>query len=113
MKLRNSVPLIIGRLAYVAGIADILANVLTPVKSSTQKINRYLPIFIHSAAFATSVVTGVVLIILARNLIRRKRRAWALSSANCRRRFLIIATNCLPQRVLCSFGSDDKATPTL
>ena len=81
MKLRNSVPLIIGRLAYLAGIADILANVLTPVKSSTQKINRYLPIFIHSAAFATSVVTGVVLIILARNLIRRKRRAWALSIA--------------------------------
>ena len=79
MKLRSSVPLIVGRITYVAGIADILANVLTPVKLRAKELDKYLPIFINSAAFATAVFTGVAMIILARNLIRRKRRAWSLS----------------------------------
>jgi lysyl-tRNA synthetase class 2 len=79
MKLRSSVPLIIGRITYVAGIADILANVLTPVKLHAKQLDKYFPIFINSAAFATAVFTGVAMIILARNLIRRKRRAWSLS----------------------------------
>jgi lysyl-tRNA synthetase class 2 len=81
MKLRSSVPLIIGRFTYLAGLADILANVLTPVKIHAKQFDRYLPIFINSAAFATAVFTGVAMIILARNLIRRKRRAWALTIA--------------------------------
>ena len=79
MSLKNSVPLIIGRFTYLAGIADILANVLTPVKIRAKEFDRYLPIFVNSAAFATAVFTGVAMIILARNLIRRKRRAWALT----------------------------------
>ncbi|MEI6038961.1 MAG: phosphatidylglycerol lysyltransferase domain-containing protein [Actinomycetes bacterium] len=78
-KLRASVPLIIGRLTYLAGIADILDNVLTPVKIHAKEFDRYLPIFVDSAAFATSLFTGVAVIILARNLIRRKRRAWAFT----------------------------------
>jgi len=79
MKFRNSVPLIIGRITYIAGIADILANVLTPVKLHAKQLDKYVPIFVNSAAFATAVFTGVAMIILARNLIRRKRRAWSLS----------------------------------
>ncbi len=79
MKIRNSVPLIIGRFTYLAGITDILVNVLRPVRAHAKQFDRYLPIFVDSAAFATSVFTGVVLIILARNLIRRKRRAWTLT----------------------------------
>ena len=79
MNLRNSVPTIIGRFTYLAGIADILANVLTPVKLHAKQLDKYLPIFVNSAAFATAIFTGVALIILARNLIRRKRRAWALA----------------------------------
>jgi lysyl-tRNA synthetase, class II len=79
VKLRSSVPLIVGRITYVAGIADILANVLTPVKLRAKELDKYVPIFINSAAFATAVFTGVAMIILARNLIRRKRRAWSLS----------------------------------
>ncbi len=81
MSIRNSVPLLIGRFTYLAGIADILLNVLRPVKAHAKQFDRYLPIFVDSAAFATSVFTGIVLIILARNLIRRKRRAWSLTIA--------------------------------
>jgi len=79
MSIRNSVPLLIGRFTYLAGMADILLNVLRPVKAHAKQFDRYLPIFVDSAAFATSVFTGIVLIILARNLIRRKRRAWSLT----------------------------------
>ena len=81
MSIRNSVPLLIGRFTYLAGMADILLNVLRPVKAHAKQFDRYLPIFVDSAAFATSVFTGIVLIILARNLIRRKRRAWSLTIA--------------------------------
>ena len=77
--MRSSVPLIIGRFTYIAGIADILANAITPVRAHAHQLDRYLPIFVTSAAFATAVFTGVAMIILARNLIRRKRRAWALT----------------------------------
>jgi len=81
MNIRNSVPLIIGRFTYLAGIADILANTITPVRLHAQQIDRYFPIFVSSAAFATAIFTGAAMIILARNLIRRKRRAWALTIA--------------------------------
>jgi len=81
MDMRSSVPLIIGRFTYLAGVADILANVLTPVKIHAKTFDKYLPVFVNSAAFATAIFTGVAMIILARNLIRRKRRAWALTIA--------------------------------
>ena len=40
-----------------------------------KRIDGYLPIFINSTAFATAVFTGLALIILARGLTRKKRRA--------------------------------------
>ncbi len=79
MNLRKYIPALIGRAAYIVGLIDILANVLHPFKASAKKIQSYLPIFTHSTAFATAVFTGVVLIILARGLIRRKKRAWAIA----------------------------------
>ncbi len=79
MKLRKYIPAIIGRAAYVVGLIDILANVLHPFKAPATKVQSYLPIFTHSTAFATAVFTGVVLIIVARGLIRRKQRAWAIT----------------------------------
>ena len=68
-------PLIIGRLAYLFGILDILANTLRPFKSSAEKIEKYAPLLVNSTAVATSVFTGIALIIVARSLIRRKKRA--------------------------------------
>ena len=79
--LRERAPRIIGRAAYLVGIIDILANVLRPFKASAEKIDTYLPLIANSTAFATAVFTGVILIIVARGLIRRKRRAWGLTVA--------------------------------
>jgi lysyl-tRNA synthetase class 2 len=79
MGFRKYIPALIGRATYLVGLIDILANVLHPFKASATKIQSYLPIFTHSTAFATAVFTGVVLIIVARGLIRRKKRAWAIA----------------------------------
>ena len=79
MGFRKYIPALIGRATYLVGLIDILANVLHPFKASAKKIQSYLPIFTHSTAFATAVFTGVVLIIVARGLIRRKKRAWAIA----------------------------------
>ena len=75
MKFKNSIPTIIGRLTYVVGVFDILANIFRPFKLPAKRIDGYLPIFINSTAFATAVFTGLALIILARGLTRKKRRA--------------------------------------
>ena len=68
-------PLIIGRLTYLFGLFDILSNVIRPFHATSQRLEKYAPVFINSTAFATSVFTGIVLIIIARSLIRRKKRA--------------------------------------
>ncbi len=75
MKLKAHVPLVIGRVTYLFGLLDILANVLRPFKAPARKLDSYFPVFVNSTAFATAVFTGVVLIILAKGLIRRKKRA--------------------------------------
>jgi lysyl-tRNA synthetase class 2 len=79
--LRERAPRIIGRAAYLVGIVDILANVLRPFKASAEKIDTYLPLIANSTAFATAVFTGIILIIVARGLIRRKKRAWGITVA--------------------------------
>jgi len=75
MKFKKNVPTIIGRLTYIVGLFDILANMFRPFRLPAKRIDGYLPIFINSTAFATAVFTGLALIILARGLTRKKRRA--------------------------------------
>jgi lysyl-tRNA synthetase class 2 len=74
-------PVIIGRLAYLFGLLDILANALRPFKASAERLKHYAPLFVNSTAFATSIFTGIALIIIARSLIRRKKRARNLAIA--------------------------------
>lgn len=75
MKITNYVPLIIGRITYLFGLLDILANVIRPFRGPAKKVNSFFPLYANSAAFATAVFTGVLLIIIARGLMRRKKRA--------------------------------------
>ena len=72
-------PLIIGRLAYLIGLFNILSNTFRPFRPSAKRLENYIPLFVNSTAFATTVFTGIALIIVARSLIRRKRRAWNLA----------------------------------
>ncbi len=75
-KIRSAAPAFIGRLAYLIGLIDIFENVIRPVKKSASKINSLVPVAVNSTAFATALFTGILIIIIARGLIRRKRRAW-------------------------------------
>ena len=75
MKFKKNIPTIIGRLTYIVGLFDIFANIIRPFKLPAKRIDGYLPIFINSTAFATAVFTGLALLILARGLTRKKRRA--------------------------------------
>jgi lysyl-tRNA synthetase class 2 len=79
MKIKSSIPLILGRIAYLAGLFNIFSNSLHHANTRVSKLTGYLPVFIHSTAFATQTFTGVAMIILGSGLIRRKRRAWLLS----------------------------------
>jgi len=79
VKIRESVPVILGRLAYLVGLYDIASNMFRPVKKTAASVNQYFPVAISSTGFATAIFTGLVLIIVARGLIRRKRRAWTLA----------------------------------
>ena len=74
-------PLIIGRLAYLIGLLDILANTVRPFKDPAIRLKKYIPLLINSTAAATSIFTGIILIIIARSLIRRKTRARNLAIA--------------------------------
>jgi lysyl-tRNA synthetase class 2 len=79
MKLKSSIPVILGRIAYLAGLFNIFSNSLKHYNPRAAKLGNYLPVLIHSTAFATQTFTGVAMVILGRGLIRRKRRAWILS----------------------------------
>ena len=79
MKLKSSIPVILGRIAYLAGLFNIFSNSLKHYNARAAKLGNYLPVLIHSTAFATQTFTGVAMVILGRGLIRRKRRAWILS----------------------------------
>jgi lysyl-tRNA synthetase class 2 len=74
--IRSAAPAFIGRLAYLIGLIDIFENVIRPVKKNASKISSLLPVAVNSTAFATALFTGILIIIMARGLIRRKRRAW-------------------------------------
>ncbi len=78
-KYDSKAPLWIGRFAYLLGLFNILANVFRPFKGAAKRLDHYLPVFINSTGFTTAVFTGFLLILFARGLQRRKRRAWTLT----------------------------------
>ena len=74
-KIANSAPTFFGRAAYLFGISNILANVLRKFRPQANKLDHYVPVLINATAFSTAVFTGILLIIVARGLKRRKSRA--------------------------------------
>ena len=79
MKSQRWVPLWIGRVTFLVGLFDILANVSRKFRAPVQKLDHVIPVFLNGSALATAIFTGLILMILARGLARRKRRAWVLS----------------------------------
>ncbi len=81
MKSQRWVPVWIGRAPFLVGLFDILANVSRKFRTPVHKLNNFFPVFLNGSALATAIFTGLILMILARGLSRRKRRAWVLALA--------------------------------
>ena len=79
MKLQRSVPLWIGRATFLVGVFDILANVSRRIRNPIHKLDHILPVFLNASALATAIFTGLILMILASGLARRKHRALTLT----------------------------------
>ncbi len=79
MKLQRSVPLWIGRATFLVGLFDILANVSRRIRNPIHRLDHILPVFLNASALATAIFTGLILMILASGLARRKHRAWTLT----------------------------------
>jgi lysyl-tRNA synthetase class 2 len=79
MKFQRLAPKWIGRATFLVGLFDILANSGHRFRAPIHKISTYVPVFLNGSALATAIFTGLVLMILARGLTRRKRRAWTLA----------------------------------
>jgi len=81
MKSQRWVPIWIGRATFLVGLFDILANVFHKFRAPVHKLNNVIPVFLNGSALATAIFSWLFLMILARGLSRRKRRAWVLALA--------------------------------
>jgi lysyl-tRNA synthetase, class II len=79
MKVRIDIPRWVGRLTLLLGIFNLAANIYRKFQPVARKIDHYFPVLINSTAFSTALFTSLVLILVARGLGRRKRRAWNFS----------------------------------
>ncbi|WP_232425388.1 phosphatidylglycerol lysyltransferase domain-containing protein [Pseudofrankia inefficax] len=75
---RGATPRIAALLAYVIGLLDILSAVTPPGHGRVIQLRSVLPGYIPEHARTLTVLVGVLLILLAHGLARRKRRAWQL-----------------------------------
>jgi lysyl-tRNA synthetase, class II len=72
----RSVPAIAALLTLLAGILDILSALTPSIRSRARDVNDVLPGALSHSATALTLVFGMLLVLLARALYRRKRRAW-------------------------------------
>ena len=72
-------PLLLAAFVAVAGALDVLDAIL-PVHR-TSLLERLAPAAVHPFASALAAPIGIVLMLLARGLARRKRRAWRIAVA--------------------------------
>jgi len=79
MKLTLDTPKWIGRITFWLGLFNLAANIFRPFRPVANKLDHFVPAAINSTAFSTALFTSLLLILMARGLTRRKRRAWNLA----------------------------------
>ncbi len=72
----HRVPALAALLTFVAGVLDILSAITPGIRSRARGLNHVLPGALAHSAAALTLVVGILLVLLARALRRRKRRAW-------------------------------------
>ena len=63
----------------VVGFFNVAANILRPFKGAAHRINNYSLVYVNSTAFSTSLISGLILIVLSSGIRRRKQRAWNIA----------------------------------
>jgi lysyl-tRNA synthetase, class II len=76
---RTRGPKVLGLLVGMAGGLDILSAITPELRERLQLLERFAPRPIPPLASAAVVPIGLILILIARGLVRRKRRAWVLA----------------------------------
>ena len=79
MKSQKWVPIWIGRIVFLAGFFNLLANLNNHWRIRVRTFNHAFPALVTGPAFASAIITGLLLMIVARGLARRKHRAWVFS----------------------------------
>ncbi len=72
----HRVPALAALLTFLAGVLDILSAITPGIRSHASGLNHVLPGALAHSAAALTLVVGILLVLLARALRRRKRRAW-------------------------------------
>lgn len=75
----GSVPTLAALLTVVAGVLNILSALTPSLRNRARDVNNILPGALSHSATALTLIFGVLLVLLARGLRRRKRRAWRVS----------------------------------
>ncbi len=70
-----------GTIAYVIGVLDIAAGLRVPMRERMHLVSEVVPGAALDAASAATVVTGILLVLIAHGLKRRKQRAWRAAVA--------------------------------
>jgi lysyl-tRNA synthetase class 2 len=69
-------PAVASLLVFLIGLSDILTVFKPTVVSRLHKIKPFVPGFLSDVTRTSDVIVGLLLILLALGLRRRKRRAW-------------------------------------
>lgn len=78
---RAWVPRAVGTLAYVIGAVDIASGLRATIRERVHPFAGLVPGVVGDATSAATVVTGILLVLIAHGLKRRKRRAWRAAVA--------------------------------
>jgi lysyl-tRNA synthetase, class II len=71
------VPIVASLLTFLVGVSDVVAVFESPtVHEKLHKVNAVVPGTLTNVTHTSSVIIGLLLLMLARGLRRRKRRAW-------------------------------------
>ena len=63
----------------LAGLLTVVSAVTPAIRTRLQRVEDFLPVAIHQAAFAATAVSGLLLVQLARGVRRGQHRAWLLA----------------------------------
>lgn len=76
---RTWAPLVASLLCLAAGLLDLVSALTAANRTRLMTLRHYVPGGISNASTALTLVTGVMLVLVARGLRHRKRRAWRVA----------------------------------